>query len=147
MNITASRANLYSLTYVSTANSLFSTPDLIALLNTSRRNNEVRAVTGMLLYRNGNFMQVLEGTADAVEQAHAKIGRDPRHTGLITLLHRPISERQFGGWSMGFRDLSDPALSAVHGYSDFLNTELTSAEFTSNPSRAQKLLLMFKEKM
>jgi hypothetical protein len=56
-------------------------------------------------------------------------------------------ERQFPEWSMGFRNL-DSADSLDHaGYSEFLNTKLTSEEFSSNPTRAQKLLLTFKKNM
>lgn len=147
MNTEVLKANLFSLTYVSSARALFGKPELVAILEVSRRNNTASNVTGMLLYHKGSFMQVLEGPEEAVRQAHERIARDPRHNGLITLLERPVAERQFGEWSMGFRDLEDPALKSLPGYSDFLNGSLTSAKFAENPSRAQKLLLSFKQNM
>ena len=138
---------MISLIYVSSAVKPFSKPELLTLLETSRRNNALLDVTGMLLYKDGNFMQVIEGDEPAIRKLHTKISLNPRHDGLITLLERPIEQRQFSDWSMGFKDLSDPALRQMAGYSEFLNAPLTSAEFAANPSRAQKLLLTFKERM
>ena len=138
---------MISLIYVSSALEPFSKAELLALLEISRRNNALLDVTGMLLYKDGNFMQVIEGEEPAVRKLHTKISHNPRHDGLITLLERPIEQRQFTDWSMGFKDLSDPDLRDVPGYTEFLTAPLTSAEFASNPSRAQKLLLSFKQKM
>jgi hypothetical protein len=65
---------------------LFSEEELIQLLETSRQNNAKIGVTGMLLYKDGNFMQLIEGPEEAVRALHAKISIDPRHRGLMTLL-------------------------------------------------------------
>ncbi len=100
----------------------------------------------MLLYKEGNFMQVLEGEESAVRDTHQKISADPRHRGLITLLQGTTPERQFSEWSMGFRNLGADT-NSPEGYSEFLNVALTSSEFELNPSKAQKLLLMFKQRM
>ena len=135
---------MISLIYVSSSAAPFSQTDLVALLETARRNNALIDVTGMLLYKDGNFMQAIEGEDATIHELHAKIERDPRHQGLITLLKRPIQERQFSNWSMGFRNLLDPAVHTLPGYDEFLNTPLSGAEFSANPSRAQKLLLTFK---
>ena len=126
---------------------LFSTAELVALLETCHRNNTRDGVTGMLLYKEGNFMQVLEGEEETVRRIHAKIQRDPRHVGLITLLETTVPERQFPSWSMGFRNLSEPAVRAVPGYNEFLNVPLDDDFFAANPSRALRLLLTFKQKM
>ena len=137
---------LYSLVYVSSATKPFSVDELRTLLERTRANNTRRSVSGMLLYKDGNFMQALEGEEATVKAVYATIAQDPRHTGAIMLLSGPIEARAFAEWSMGFRDLrADTA--GVEGYSAFLNTPLTSAEFLAEPSRAQKLLLMFKQKM
>ena len=104
-------------------------------------------ITGMLLYNDGNFMQVLEGEEEGVRDLFGKITRDPRHRGIITLLQEHQRERQFPEWSMGFRDLNSPEVLSTPGYSEFLNTPLTGEEFSSAPPRAQKLLLMFKKHM
>ena len=137
---------LISLIYVSSALVPFSKGDLTILLETSRRNNALIDVTGMLVYRDGNFMQAIEGEEQTIHKLQEKIECDPRHGGLITLLTQRIETRQFPEWSMGFRNLADPALRIIPGYSEFLNTPLDAA-FKAAPTRAQKLLLSFKSKM
>lgn len=138
---------LYSLVYVSSAVSLFSPAALLALLEQSRANNARVDVSGILLYKEGNTMQLLEGERDAVLALYERIARDPRHRGLLRLLEGPIETRQFADWSMAFHDLGAPEAQALPGYSEFLNTPLTGAEFAGNPTRCQKLLLTFKRSM
>jgi hypothetical protein len=138
---------MFSLVYVSSAVTPFSPSELRDLLATCHENNVKLGISGMLLYKDGNFMQVLEGEEERVRTLYATIGLDPRHRGLLTLTQGPLAERQFPDWSMGFRDLSAPDARSVPGYSQFLNTPLTSAEFSSDPSRAKRLLTTFKQSM
>ena len=140
---------MYQIVYVSSAAVHFAKPDLYALLAKSRTNNTRAGVTGMLLYRDGNFMQVLEGEEGAVRAVYERIERDPRHHGSMVLLRGETPGRHFPDWSMGFRDLSSPEerAAAAGGFSDLLNTPLTGAEFATDPSRAQRLLLSFKANM
>jgi len=138
---------MFSLIYVSSAVRTFSQSQLIDLLVQSRENNTSLGITGMLLYKGGNFMQVLEGEEDAVTALYAAIGRDPRHRGLLVILQGPQAERQFPEWSMGFHNLDAPAAHSIPGYSEFLNTPLTGNEFSQDPTRCQRLLLMFKRNM
>lgn len=138
---------MFSLTYVSSAVRPFSEDELGDLLARSRSNNARLGVTGMLLYKDGNFMQVLEGEEEVVRGLYAKISADPRHRGEI-VLHQGSSEgRSFPEWTMGFRNLDSPEAGSTPGYSEFLNTPLTGEEFSSDPSRSQKLLLTFKKNM
>jgi hypothetical protein len=138
---------MYSLLYVSSAAELFTRPDLDALLAIARENNTRLQVSGMLLYKDGNFMQLLEGEKAAVIALYEKIVRDPRHTGPITLLQGEVPQRSFEQWSMGFRELKAARDPHLPGYDDFMNTPLNSGDFVTHPTRAQKLLLIFKEKM
>lgn len=138
---------MYFLAYVSSACSPFAPAELVALLEKSRRNNAALGITGMLLYKDGNFMQILEGEEQPVRALSAKIGRDPRHSGVVTLLQGQAPEREFSDWSMGFRDLSDPNAAPVPGYSEFLNTPLTGDAFAGDPGRCRKLLSSFKKNM
>lgn len=136
---------MYYLIYASSATVPFSRADLTALLEISRRNNVEINVTGMLLYKDGNFLQMLEGEKENVMKLYDKISLDPRHTGVITILDGEEEERQFPEWSMGFRDLNSPEVLSLPGYSDFLNTPFTGIEFSSNPTECQELLMIFKQ--
>jgi hypothetical protein len=126
------------LVYVSSAVNLFSEKELIQLLETSRQNNAKIGVTGMLLYKDGNFMQLIEGPEEAVRALHAKISIDPRHRGLMTLLQGHQENREFQDWAMGFQSLDAAGLRQLPGYSDILNVPLTSEYFSPNPSKCLK---------
>lgn len=130
--------------YVSIAKAPFTDQELIDLLEHSRANNEKVGVTGMLLYKDGNFMQVLEGEEHAVRTLTEKIGRDPRHHKMIMLLEGSAESREFAGWWMGFNNLETPEASVLSGYSEFMNTPLTAGDFTESPTRAQRLLRIFR---
>jgi hypothetical protein len=133
--------------YVSSAAELFSETQLESLLEKCRRNNEPVGVTGMLLYKDGNFMQCLEGPKDAVQILEARIRLDPRHRGMIALLTEDDVQPEFREWAMGFKKLdSDTALEAP-GYSEFLAVPLTAERFQLKPSNSLKLLLSFKRDM
>ncbi|MGM0559824.1 MAG: BLUF domain-containing protein [Pseudomonadota bacterium] len=95
--------SLHLILYVSSAPHLVDEDSLLEILKTSRRNNLERAITGILLYVEGNYMQVLEGPREAVLDLKETIYRDPRHHTVIEILNLPVGERIFAEWSMGFR--------------------------------------------
>ena len=100
---------MLELLYASNATERVSEAVLDALLTECRRRNPQIDITGILLYQDGNFIQVLEGEQAAVMQLFAKIERDPRHHGMLVLSERDIEQRSFPGWSMGFRRLQSGA--------------------------------------
>lgn len=139
---------MFSIIYVSSATRLWTQAELLDLLAWSREHNAALGVTGMLLYKGGNFLQILEGEEEPTRALYERIHRDPRHHGVIVLLQGLTRTRHFAGWAMGFGDLDDPAaVLDVPGYSNFLNTPLTAAEFGPDPGRAERFLLMFKRNM
>lgn len=129
------------LIYASSATQLMSQDELTELLKKAREKNASRDITGMLLYRNGNFVQVLEGPEAAVSDTFEVIKKDPRHHDVTLILKRPIQKRDFAEWEMGFTGLKDKDL---EGYSDFLDV---FDHPTDNPSLAYEFLLTFKEGM
>ncbi len=135
---------MVSLVYISSAVQLFSAAELVALLEKSRTHNDRLGLTGMLLYKDGNFIQVLEGEDDAVECRMSIIAADPRHRGIIRLLKRTIEQRHFVGWSMGYANLKDVELRDVPGFSEFADVALDADSFVSKPNQAVKLLHIFK---
>ncbi|MGD0987621.1 MAG: BLUF domain-containing protein [Candidatus Sulfotelmatobacter sp.] len=138
-------SDLISMVYLSTAVFPFSSQDLIDLLAKSRENNTALGVSGMLLFKENNFLQVLEGERGQVLKLFNKIKKDPRHRRVTTLSQEDIVQRDFPDWSMGFNNLSSIDASRPYGFTPFLETSLTVADFAADPSRAKKLLLLFKE--
>lgn len=96
---------MISIVYVSAARHAFTPAELQSLLEKSRANNRRDGVSGVLLYRDGDFLQVLEGPEAAVRRTYARIALDPRHGGVIVLDESEIAQRNFGDWSMGFRQV------------------------------------------
>ncbi len=92
-------------------------------------------------------MQLLEGPGDAVRKKFQSIEADDRHRGVIKLLEQQIELRQFSDWTMAFRNLNDPALREIDGYSDFLNEPLDSETFRKDPTKALRLVEIFRRNM
>lgn len=90
------------LLYVSNTSRDFSSAELAEIVTASRLNNAARDITGVLLYCDGGFLQVLEGDDAAVSALYGKIARDPRHWNSAILLDRQ-APRVFESWSMGFK--------------------------------------------
>jgi len=77
--------------------------DLNHILASARQRNLSQDITGMLLYYRGEFVQILEGEKESVENVYEKfIGPDFRHTALNKVCENTISHRSFSQWSMGF---------------------------------------------
>ena len=140
-------SKLFRMAYISTASKLFDSAELREMLKESNVRNKAAGITGMLLYKEGQFMQVLEGEADAVIATFSRISKDPRHRGIMVLVKGAVQERRFPQWSMAFRDLNLPDHQEVPGFSEFLNTPLTGKEFNGDPEQCEKLLLVFKKSL
>ncbi len=135
---------MYSITYVSNATHEFSQSELLMLLEQCRRNNLRTNLTGQLLYKNQEFMQVLEGEEEELKMTFEKIFLDKRHKNILILNEGTIEKREFEDWTMGFYNLDNEFQISMPGYSHILNYPLTGNEFRAQPSLAQQLLLSFK---
>ena len=138
---------MLSLIYVSTSVKLLNDEELLDILKVSRENNSSRDVTGLLLYKGGNFMQVLEGPDEVVEAVYEMIKTDPRHKDVIVLAREQISNRQFPAWEMAFQNLDNPEVKNEPGYSQFLQDEFIADVYRENPLRAYIMLLTFRDNM
>ncbi|MDN4173643.1 BLUF domain-containing protein [Nocardioides sp. SOB77] len=140
---------MLSLTYVSSATELADADALVGALEAIRPRNHERGITGVLLYRGGNIIQVLEGPDEQVERTFASIERDHRHRGVIVLLREQVDRRSFPDWSMGFRDVSALDLDREDGFTDFLRgrDDLTTGEDDHHAEIVASLLRTFRESM
>lgn len=136
---------VYFMVYVSAAVTWFSEAELRTLLSGARFRNQNAGITGMLLYKDGNFMQALEGTEAAVRTLYKRIEADRRHQGLLVLDSGTQEARQFALWSMAFHDISAGRREMPSGYSRFMDEPLDSPVFAQQPGRCHELLQMFKE--
>ncbi|GAB4208148.1 MAG: hypothetical protein Fur0019_13530 [Tibeticola sp.] len=90
------------LIYASRAAPNFGPADVHHILRTSRRNNPLLGLTGVLVMADGYFLQALEGARSRVNNLYARILLDRRHTDSAILSYRDIDRRDFGDWSMGY---------------------------------------------
>jgi hypothetical protein len=142
--ISIKRARVMNLThriYSSRASVAINEAEIQALLERSRQNNAARAITGMLLFIDGSFFQVLEGDAAAVDRTYEAIARDARHDRVTQIIREPIAQRSFGEWSMGFASVDRADVQRLVGENDFFATAQCLESI--NPGRARKLLTAF----
>ncbi|GGK96957.1 hypothetical protein JOE58_003256 [Curtobacterium luteum] len=125
---------MLSLIYSSVATRPLGDDDLASLLDQSRRSNEREDVTGVLLFRNGYFLQLLEGPDAAVRAKLDRIKHDDRHAKVRVILEDHVEERQFPEWTMGF-PAADADLVDVPGYRSTFE-DLDAAPGTEAPSAA-----------
>ena len=129
--------------YASAAKYDFETAELTALLQAARRHNDAAGLTGMLLYTEGSFFQVLEGTPDAVNALYARIELDQRHAQVTKIITEAIPSRSFADWTMGFSQVSRKELALISGTNDFFSG--SSCFLGLDSGRAKKLLSAFRE--
>jgi hypothetical protein len=130
---------MYHLAYISHACSPFSETELVSLLQKFREANKVTGITGMLIYLQERFIQVLEGDHSAIKRLYNKIEKDPIHKKVSILLEGDSEERIFKNWSMGFKNLSLTDYNELSGFQDI--DEFFKKENISNESSAALIFL------
>ena len=88
------------------------------ILSHSRQYNPTCGITGILCYGAGIFLQAIEGGRGAVSDLYGHIQRDARHKDVVLLHYEEITERRFGGWTMGQVNLSRINTSILLKYSE-----------------------------
>lgn len=93
--------------------------ELARILETARRLNAERHVTGFLMATPGGFAQILEGEAGSIAETYGRIMVDPRHDALRLLAQDAVANRQFAGWAMAYaeRDETTEFIFGLYGVS------------------------------
>jgi hypothetical protein len=108
-----------------------------AILETSRRENQARSLTGLLMFDRNFFLHCLEGSREAVTTMFCKIATDPRHGNVTLISVRQIGARDFPDWTMGYViSTSEEMKSALR---EFLPTEVFNPRLLTSNS-AVKLM-------
>ena len=92
----------FRLIYSSEAAPGLATPDLEGMLAESRIRNRVCGITGVLVFVDGAFLQILEGEKHDVLELMERIERDPRHHGVKVFHEEETDERAFASWNMAY---------------------------------------------
>jgi len=92
----------FQLVYSSQATLPMTATDLEKILVDARVGNETRKVTGVLIYVDGVFFQILEGDKEVVHALMKSIARDSRHSSVKIFSETETNERAFGNWRMAY---------------------------------------------
>lgn len=133
---------IYYILYLSAAAGFMDEAELEKILLVSRGNNRLDHITGVLLYGNNNFIQLLEGEKEKVMATFGRIGADKRHLDVTVISSGSLKERCFPDWAMGFK-----AVRAKNkpGVEDFIDRAKTSFA-NNNCELPVKLLQSFLRK-
>jgi hypothetical protein len=134
------------LTYTSRATRPLGQPMLHEMLRRSRMNNARIGLTGVLLYRDEQFLQVLEGPADGVLTLFDRIRRDDRHHHVRQLRCERVAARLFGGWAMGFEPEADLPQDVRGGFTDYLDRPEAMPQLRSDRGGVNALLGAFRRR-
>ena len=131
--------------YASTASGPMDDEDLAELLAQSRERNALNDITGMLLYKDSRFIQLLEGHEEHVQKIFDSIRRDDRHYDVQLLWLRYAQFREFPDWTMGFQNVDKLELESLPGYTPFLDRDFRYENFLENSTDVHAMLLSFKD--
>lgn len=93
---------IFRLIYSSQAAPGLATADLEVMLAESRLRNRARGITGVLVFVDGVFLQILEGEKQAVLDLMGTIALDPRHSDIKVFHEQESDERSFAAWNMAY---------------------------------------------
>ena len=99
--------SMFYLLYVSRETYKMTSKDLREILAVARERNGQCGISGLLLYKNGRFMQFLEGPEEAVRSLMNKLSVDERHQEVMVLEEDIEETRQFPTWAMAFKCMDD----------------------------------------
>lgn len=107
-------------------------------MTSAQERNERLGITGLLLYRNGRFIQIIEGPKNAVENVYSSIASDHRHK-VQMFTKSTIYSRAFAQWSLGFRPLSDDNSKVLATYGKEYYPHAPDADAPGGPIRSQAI--------
>lgn len=134
---------MHHLVYQSSAIVPMSEDMLEALLTEARTWNTAHNLTGLLLYSDGDILQVLEGDYPDVMYIFDKIKGDLRHHHVTKLADGPIEQRNFSQWSMGFKVLNPTDFGHLAGYLNVSRPDYLPDTYTNDDTSLHGLLASF----
>jgi hypothetical protein len=123
--------DLHHIAYVSLSRAPLELDFLTKIMEVSKNNNERDDITGVLMYHDLLFFQVLEGGKSVVEDCYARISHDSRHTALSLMLEESAEIRAFSSWAMGYvgpEEIRGHTKEKLQSLEDFRNNKTEKLE-------------------
>lgn len=92
----------YAISYVSTASEQLTETEIKKTLEFSKNWNTDHDITGILLFSEGNFFQVLEGDKELLQNLFERIKSDSRHYNVMRIFGKEIDNAKFTGYAANF---------------------------------------------
>ncbi len=124
-----------SISYVSTTNLSLSPDEIKELLITTRHTNNRNDISGILLYADGNFFQVMEGKKEVIDTIFQKIKKDYRHDNLIKIFDRETCTRSFSEYHSSFITVNE-------SYNNIELRAFLAIEKQNNPTGFKNIIYM-----
>lgn len=132
---------LVRLLYASTLKNAADPSVIESILAQSRAHNPPLGITGILVYSEGICLQALEGGRKQVSELYGHITKDARHTDVVLLHYEEISERRYGGWTMGQVNLAKVNASVLLKYSETAELNPYSVSGSVSVALLEELML------
>jgi hypothetical protein len=97
---------LSQLVYVSNRKATCTDIEIQKILDSCKKNNPSLDITGILLYSDKKFIQLVEGESKTLNQLYDKIKQDSRHENCMLISYGPIKSKAFPSWHMGSRSIA-----------------------------------------
>ena len=107
---------MHYLIYFSTASDDVTQKDIEEILEGSRQRNDESGITGLLIYHDGSFIQMLEGPEEAVVETYGRIEKDQRHTRITKVFSGESDQRYFPDWKMSYEVIDDETARKIEGF-------------------------------
>ena len=131
---------MIQITYISSETRPMLQHDLDDILSRSRENNIEMGITGMLLYGNNTFIQILEGEERTVDSLLRKIRKDPRHTDFRLVAKKEIMQRQYSEWSMGFKNITRDDFGSIEGINNLDHKDFNTSFLANHTNIVDTLM-------
>nr|WP_320120320.1 BLUF domain-containing protein [uncultured Marinifilum sp.] len=116
-------SKLIQIVYVSCSRNKLSESELDDILSEIRPKNRKNSITGLLLYNDEIFIQVLEGKSEIINDLYERLKKDDRHINIVLILKENIKKRSFPDWSMGYHKLSKEESKELPGFSNLMSAK------------------------
>lgn len=136
---------LYEILYSSISVVKFDAQAIKDLLRQCFDNNEKNGITGCMIYKKREFIQVVEGEKEQVLQLFEKIKKDTRHTKIKIIWEGETAKRSFDKWLMGFYNFDELNKTEILGFADILKKGMKEAPTTNYESVASRLFSLLSE--
>lgn len=136
---------MFQLVYCSVASAGFNQSDIKGILHHSRIFNREHSITGCLLYHEGEFIQILEGSKIVVQQLYNKIKQDRRHTNVMLLSEEFVENRIFDNWSMAYCEYETQSPGFKHYL--FKQNFIALSELADKPTETVRLFFYAAKQM